>query len=149
MEARGKKILTITGILEVMIGILSVIMIILLLKRGDVKAFNEADGKVALFGLLRLYVVYGIDIVAGMCAVIFSHKPKYSPILMILGFILILTIVYMYMIADASVGGLITSAIVLVIACGYFLGATLNYVSYKDSLVEGSKPKKSTKKKTK
>lgn len=142
MEARGKKILTLTGIVELLFGFLSILLIIILLQRGDVPRFLEMQGKEALAGLLRLYVLYGMNVVAGVLGFVWNDEPKNAPILMILGFLLILTVVYMYIMFDATTGGLVSCAVNLVVACLYFLGATLNYASYKDVLEVEAKPKK-------
>ncbi len=131
MKARGKKILLVTGTLEIILGLLSILgIVILLMSKNNIPALSQEEATRALGGLLILYGVYGVNILGGLLGVIFADRPKHSVLLMVCGFILILMQISTWSYVSLELADIIINVIIILIPCYYFYGAVLNYKDY-------------------
>lgn len=131
MKASGKKVLLVTGTLEIILGLLSILgIVILLMSKNNVPALSQDEATKALGGLLILYGVYGVNILGGLLGVIFADKPKHSALLMVCGFILILMQISTWSYVSLKLIDVIMNVIIILIPCYYFYGAVLNYKDY-------------------
>ena len=147
MRARGKKILLVTGTLEIILGLLSILgIVILLMTKNNVPTLTQEEATRALGGLLILYGVYGVNILGGLLGVIFADRPKYSSLLMVCGFILILMQISTWSYVSLELMDIIINVIIILIPCYYFYGACLNYKDYNTEPRKRTVPSKATEK---
>ncbi len=133
MNLRGKKTLMITGALEIIIGLLSILgIIVVLTQKENIPELTNMAATEALGGLLLLYAIYGLHILAGLFAVIFADRPKHSVLLIILGVILVLVELSTCGVLILDTLTLMTKIVLILIPCYYLYGAILNYKDYVD-----------------
>ena len=126
MKKNGSKILIAAGSIEIIIGILSIFLIRYLLERGDtVNILSYEVGKKALSGLIILYGVSALRIIAGLIGTLLHSKKAVLTI--ILGIILIIIQGVEIIIGDLNITSIIVDVLFILIPCFYLYGAMINY----------------------
>ena len=130
MKPKGNKLLKVTGVLEILMGGLTIAFLLFLLSRNDTLSFLTKEIEYQSFKeLIVLYVICGVEIFAGLFGIILSNKAKCGTFLAILGYLLLLGYVIsnMFVISKGiNVYSIIIDFVTLLIPVFYLHGALLN-----------------------
>ena len=130
MKDSGEKILKTTGALEVIIGITSIVLIVLLLKNNSgFHIFSEEVGKNALWSLILLYGFAGLRILAGIFAIAFAKSRKHIGLLMFFGILLVVIQAFNIITGELSPISIIIDVIIMLIPVYYIYGVYLNAIA--------------------
>lgn len=116
--------LKIASIIQILLGVLSILAIQLLLKYGDVSAANM-EGKEALKVLMIAYGGVAFQILAGIIGLILANKK--SIITIILGVLLFIPQALNFNYLSGDIVYMIINAILLLIPYYYLYSAFMNY----------------------
>ena len=141
MKKKGSKILIAAGIIEIIVGVVSILLIRYLLGRGDtVNILSYEVGKDALKGLIILYGVAALRIASGLAGTLLSNKK--SVVTIILGILLIVIQGVEILIGDLEVTSIVVDVLFILIPCFYLYGALANYTEEEPKKVKKSKKSK-------
>lgn len=130
MQAKGKTILRITGILEILIGIGSLAMIFWILSSNEGTILGIEVAKSALLDLVMIYGRAGIQIIAGIAAIMFAGNARKYKVLYFFGMLMILMEIYPYYHMEYSITNILSSILCTIVPAYYLWGAMKNKQSY-------------------
>lgn len=128
MKKNGAVALRIAGVLEIIIGIISIMLTMWILKDGTENqvVFGLNVAKEALLTLVAIYLLAGFRIISGFLAIIFSNKPKHSHFCLLLGCLLMIISITSMNKLDHSLDAVIFNYGLLLVPAIYIYGAVKN-----------------------
>lgn len=128
MKARGSRILKITSILEIIIGVVSLAMTFWILSsKGDTHLMIGVDiGKAALWTLVLIYGIAAFQILAGIVGFVLSNKPEKYKVCYFFGMGLILIEMYSYINLDYTMANILIRLACTIVPAYYLYGALKN-----------------------
>ena len=133
MNAQGKKLLKVAGMLEVLFGIGIILMLLFVLSGSNVavlKSLGLSGEAQTFFNLFMAYAQAFINIIAGVLGLILADKPKHYKVNYFFGLVLILLVVFNMRNKElTSIQVLISETFALLVPALYFYGAMKNQQS--------------------
>lgn len=125
MDVQGKNILRITGILEIVVGVFSIILITFVLNGsiGDVEVAGIGIAKDDTFSIILTYLSASIQIVVGLLGIIFANKASMYNVNVYGGYALLGLSLLSFFLGS---NGLSSNIIAFALPILYIYGAMLN-----------------------
>lgn len=126
MSRSGSKHLRIAGILEILLGVGSIVAIqVLLSTEGDTTVLPEMEAHNAFLGILAIYGADAFKILAGLCGICFANKK--SCLTVLLGILLFGVQLLAFIKVEQDMVRIIINILLLIVPYYYLHNAIRNY----------------------
>lgn len=128
-RARGKSLLRITGILELLFGatMLALTLYVMSLDESSIiKILGKDPNLMTFVQLACVYAQAGVQIIAGIVGIMFANSIKHHKICMFFGYLLILICAANFIHIEYNVQTIATQSLSLIVPVFYLLGAIKN-----------------------
>lgn len=128
MKAKGRNYLRVTGFLEILVGVVSIILIQWILKQDsiDLNIYNLDIIKDALWVLILIYGFAGLKIITGIFGILYANNLKRYKTCYILGLLVIIIQTLSICTITFNVSSIISYGIIMIIPVYYLFGAIKN-----------------------
>lgn len=128
MEAKGKKVLRCTGMIEILFGITSLGLLFYALYSKDTTLLTSLglDGETVLLQVTLSYVQAGIELIAGLAGVLLASKAKKYSVCIFFGYLLMAVVIVNFILVELTIAVLLQKALALLVPILYLYGAQKN-----------------------
>lgn len=136
MKARGKVILRLTGVLEVVSGLIMFALLYWIMQESDPTILKKAgfdESTFSLFNLIISYVTAAWGMFAGILGIINAAHPQRYKSCMVVGMIEILCVASTLTFGEFNLQRFIANCVILCIPVYYYYGAALNKQSFQQN----------------
>lgn len=129
MEAKGKNYLKITGVLELVLGIILVTLLFYIAsldKGSSIQIFGSNPDGFTFVQLALAWLQAGLCIVAGITGIVLANKPKAYKVCMFFGLVLIFVAISNSFYSDFNFQNIMKEICAYIIPVYYYYGAAKN-----------------------
>lgn len=129
MKAKGKTLLRISGILEIMLGLVSLGLILYALsldRNAAQEIFGSNPDGATLWQLVGAYALSALELIAGIAGVLLGGRAKSYKICQCFGLLLLLVVVFNYIHMEYTFQTIIVQFLASIVPVLYYQGAIRN-----------------------